>query len=419
MGVFSLFAGCGGCSLGLRQAGFRINLAVDLDQDACDTYATNLGREAVWRADLSKISPHSLLERSGLNLGDVDLLVGGPPCQGFSSAGAKDWNDPRNILLRSFVEIVTSLMPTWFIMENVEGLLTANNGIFIIEAITRFLRAGYWLRAKKIYMERYGLPQRRKRVVIVGNLEQCNFSFPESTHFRHPPMLDAEQRTILSVLDAIGDLPSPTDTGEVYCNEETQCDYQMRLRRTDNHFILHHLIKRQNDAVQQRINLLKQGETMKHLPENLQHPSFAKRSYRRVMDGTPTEKRGGAPSGLKRLIAHDPSLTITSGSPTEFVHPIENRSLTLRECARIQSLPDWYEFKGSWSSIATQIGNAIPPMFMELLARHIQNAATWRRVDNQKGRWLGIDATKSSGMSPALIKMLRDLEEQTRSYVGV
>ena len=134
------------------------------------------------------------------------------------------------------------------------------------------------------------------------------------------------------------------------------------------------------------------------------------------MDGTPTEKRGGAPSGLKRLIEGEPSLTITSGSPNEFIHPLQDRPLTLRECARIQSFPDWYEFHGSWSSIATQIGNAIPPSFMKLLATHIRSHATWHPVENSKGRWLGIDASKSTGMSPILIKMLNELRERTLMY---
>ncbi len=177
MGTISLFSGCGGCSLGLKQAGIDVDLAVDMDQDTCNTYASNLRQDSVWCTDLSKIRATDLLEKSNLRKDDVSLVVGGPPCQGFSSAGAKDWTDPRNVLIRNFVDIVTTLKPTWFIMENVEGLLTANNGIFLIEALTQFLKAGYWVRTKKIYMERYGVPQRRKRVFIVGNLECCCWKF--------------------------------------------------------------------------------------------------------------------------------------------------------------------------------------------------------------------------------------------------
>jgi len=155
---------------------------------------------------------------------------------------------------------------------------------------------------------------------------------------------------------------------------------------------------------------------MKSLPRDLQHPSFTRRAFRRVMDGTPTERRGGAPAGLKRLVAGQPALTITSAAPTEFVHPLEDRVLTLRECARIQSFPDWYEFSGTWSSMATQIGNAIPPAFMLTLAQHITGVATWRRVKQPAGRWLGIDATRSTGMSPALVNVLATLAERTCAY---
>ncbi len=366
MGVLSLYSGCGGCSLGLKQAGFEVSLAADIDKDACDTYASNLGKAGVWQIDLSNITPTELLKRSQINLTDLNLIVGGPPCQGFSSAGSKDWTDPRNVLLRNFVEIVTSLRPTWFIMENVEGLLTANEGIFIIEAISRFLDAGYWVRAKKVYMEQHGLPQRRKRVVIVGNLERCNFHFPQPTYWEQPTLPTVEQQVQLRILDAIDDLPAASDTGEVFYEREPQNDYQRWLRRTDDLPVTIHQIKRLNQAAQQRIRLLKQGETMKQL-----------------------------------------------------IHPTKNHPLTLRECAHSQSLPVWYESNGSCNSIATQIGNAIPPMFMELLARHIRNLATWHRAENPRGRWLGIEATKSNGMSPALIKVLTELEERTYVYAYI
>ncbi len=195
-----------------------------------------------------------------------------------------------------------------------------------------------------------------------------------------------------------------------------QSDYQAAMRRADGEPVTRHQSKELSGLIQQRIHLLTPGRTMKDLPPELQHPSFARRALRRVMDGTPTEKRGGAPSGVKRLFADQPALTITSAAPAEFIHPLEDRLLTLRECARIQSFPDWFEFGGSWSSMATQIGNAIPPMFMELLAAHITNAATWRRDRNSSGRWLGIEATRSEGMSPALAGMLRELEEKTLAY---
>lgn len=390
-------------------------LAADCDPDATTTYAANLNPSVVWRADLSSISPFALLDRANLSMGSVDLIVGGPPCQGFSSAGARDWNDPRNTLLRHFVSIITTLRPTWFIMENVEGLLTARGGFYIIEAVSRFLDAGYWVGVKKVYMERYGLPQRRKRVLVVGNLEECAFQFPLPSHDENPAQLWETPRRYRTILDGIGDLPIASTQAAGYC-VAASLDYQQQLRRYDGLPIAHHYPRSMNDLLLQRITALAPGQTMKALPAHLQHPSFQRRAYRRVMDGTPTERRGGAPSGLKRLVPNQPSLTITSASPTEFVHPHADRFLTLRECARLQSFPDWFEFTGSWSSVATQIGNAIPPYFMEQLARSISEQAHWQRSRRIQGRWLGIDASKSTGMSPALSHMLAQLEERTLSY---
>jgi DNA (cytosine-5)-methyltransferase 1 len=416
LNAISLFSGCGGCTLGLRGAGFDVRLAVDIDASACETYSTNLGQGAIWRTDLSTATPKELLDRAGLPSAGVDLIVGGPPCQGFSSAGARDWTDHRNTLLRHFVELVVAIKPTWFVMENVEGLLTANDGFFLIEAITRFLAAGYWVRAEKVYMEQMGLPQRRKRVVVVGNLEECAFTFPPKTfHLRQQPSLFASQPQ-LSVHEAIGDLPPPTHTGAIQYESAAWNDYQAQRRRTDTIPVRHHQVKLVTDIARERIALLAEGATMKTLPKHLQHPSFTRRALRRVMDGTPSEKRGGAPSGLKRLIGVEPSLTITSAAPTEFVHPTHDRLLTLRECARLQSFPDWYEFCGSWSSIATQIANAIPPLFMCHLATHIKGCAHWQATSHSGGRWLGIAATRSSGQSPALVGMLRELEERTHAY---
>ncbi|MBC6422119.1 MAG: DNA cytosine methyltransferase [Hormoscilla sp. SP5CHS1] len=218
--ALSLFSGCGGCSLGLKQAGFAVKLAADIDADSCETYAVNLGRETLRRVYLSHVQPEELLGRSGLDptvpeKSELDIIVGGPPCQGFSSAGNKDWADPRNSLLKKFVEIVTSLQPTWFIMENIEGLLTAKDGFFTIEAIARFLEAGYWVKAKKVYMEEYGLPQKRKRVFVVGNLEQCQFEFPPITY---------HNSNQLSLFDfsrsaAIGTLSYPSSTPLGTCQQ--------------------------------------------------------------------------------------------------------------------------------------------------------------------------------------------------------
>jgi len=266
--ALSLFSGCGGCSLGLKQAGFAVKLAADIDADSCETYAVNLGRETLRRVYLSHVQPEELLGRSGLDptvpeKSELDIIVGGPPCQGFSSAGNKDWADPRNSLLKKFVEIVTSLQPTWFIMEKIEGLLTAKDGFFTIEAIARFLEAGYWVKAKKVYMEEYGLPQKRKRVFVVGNLEQCQFEFPPITYHNSNQLSlfdfsRSDRHPQLSILNAIGDLPAASASGMVVYDES---GYNP-LPRQDGKPVLHYQLKQVNSLTQQRINLLAPGATM-------------------------------------------------------------------------------------------------------------------------------------------------------------
>jgi DNA (cytosine-5)-methyltransferase 1 len=150
---------------------------------------------------------------------------------------------------------------------------------------------------------------------------------------------------------------------------------------------------------------------MKDLPAELQHDSFKRRANRRVCDGTPTERRGGAPSGIKRLIADEPSLTITGAAMREFIHPVEDRPLSLRECARLQTFPDSYSFSGSAASCLQQIANAVPPLLAETLAAHIVKEYGFDVVYEPKRPHFQFSLTQSTGMSPALKKTERMLKE--------
>lgn len=192
------------------------------------------------------------------------------------------------------------------------------------------LEAGYWVRVEKVYMEQFGLLQRRKRVLVVGNLEERQFAFPLRRAPKKSQASFFEQEPRVSILDAIGDLPPASDSGVVRYDRRATNEYQARMRCADGRPVRHHRAKPVNDVTRERIRALVEGATMKALPEHLRHPSFTKRAFRRVMDGTPTEKRGGAPAGLKRLVGAEPSLTITSAAPAEFVHPSQDRLRTLR-----------------------------------------------------------------------------------------
>lgn len=399
--AISLFAGAGGCSLGFGQASYDIQFATDVDANAVESYRRNFPRTPCEAADIRELTADSVLQRVGLNSGELDMLLGGPPCQGFSSAGVKAGDDPRNSLLSHYIRLLEGIRPKWFVMENVEGLLTNDGGSHVRDTIAAFLEAGYSLNLEKVYAQGYGVPQRRKRVLIVGNRLGHDFLFPEPvTCFSGSIFRKGE----ITFATAVGDLPlAATEAGEPLAfREPPQNDLQTYLRG-DAQSVTDHYSVALSDVQLERVRGLQPGQTMKDLPEHLQHDSFRRRAFRRVMDGTPVEKRGGAPSGLKRLFADEPSLTITSAATREFVHPKEDRLLTLRECARLQTFPDSFEFAGSAASRIQQIGNAIPPMLARAVAEHIARNYGFGAQYSGDGRpSLRFCLTRSEGMSPAL-----------------
>ena len=399
--AISLFAGAGGCSLGFSQAGYDVRFATDIDADAVESYRRNFPGTPCETADIRQLTAEAVLQRIGLNPGELDMLLGGPPCQGFSSAGVKAGNDPRNSLLSHYVRLLEGIRPKWFVMENVEGLLTSGGGTHVRDTVAAFLEAGYLLNVEKVYAQGYGIPQRRKRVLIVGNRLGCDFSFPELvTRFSGSIF----RKGAITFLTAVGDLPpAATEHGEPLAFREPSRNELQAYLRGEAKTVTDHYAMTLSEIQLERVRGLQPGQTMKDLPEHLQHESFRRRSLRRVMDGTPVEKRGGAPSGLKRLFADEPSLTITGAATREFVHPTEDRLLTLRECARLQTFPDSFEFVGSAASRIQQVGNAIPPMLARVVAEHIA------REYGFTGRYSGTGhpalrfcLTRSEGMSPAL-----------------
>ncbi len=407
----SLFAGAGGCSFGFGQAGYDVRFATDIDADAVESYRRNFVRTPCEAADIRNLTADGILERTRLKPGELDILLGGPPCQGFSSAGAKAGDDPRNSLLRHYVRLLEGIRPKWFVMENVEGLLTNGGGAHVRDAVAAFLEAGYALNLEKVYAQGYGIPQRRKRVLIVGNRLGYDFRFPELvTRFTGSIFRKGE----VTFTCAVGDLPPAVqEAGEpLQYPQSPQNELQAYLRGQANRVTDHYAVALSETQLE-RVRNLRPGQTMKDLPEHLQHESFRRRAYRRVMDGTPVEKRGGAPSGLKRLFADEPSLTITSAATREFVHPTEDRLLTLRECARLQTFPDCFEFAGSAASRIQQIGNAIPPMLARTIGEHIATEHGFGvRYDGNARPSLRFCLTRSEGMSPALAQtesLLNDL----------
>jgi DNA (cytosine-5)-methyltransferase 1 len=398
--AISLFCGAGGCSLGFEQAGYSILYATDKDKAAVATYHKNFHETQCVQANIEHIDFMKIMNTVGIKEGELDILIGGPPCQGFSTAGAHFWDDPRNELLKNYFKALKMIKPKWFLMENVEGLLTSNKGSYVSEAVKAFVDLGYQIRLEKIYSQEYGVPQRRKRVLIIGNKLGIDFKMPEPTLKVSGQIF---RNSDVTLAHAINGLPPATN------NQNQKLDYTKeaidefeKLLRENSIGVEDHYYPKVNGIQLDRMSALLPGDSMKDLPEHLQHESFKKRANRRVADGMPTEKRGGAPSGLKRLKSDEPCLTITGTATREFIHPTENRPLTLRECARIQTFPDSFSFSGNASEKIQQIGNAIPPMLARILAEHIKDDYGFELVKKSDGKLLGYVLTKARAMSPAL-----------------
>lgn len=412
--ALSLFAGAGGCSLGFQQAGFNVLFATDINDNAVASYRHNFPETPCEVADIRDLGPEVLLEKIGLRSGELDVLLGGPPCQGFSSAGMKSAEDPRNSLVQHYVRLLEGMRPKWFIMENVEGLLTNDGGTHVRDALQAFIKAGYIVNLEKIYAQGYGVPQRRKRVLIVGNRLGHDFIFPEASTMFSGNIFRKGEFTFST---ATSDLPpATTKAGDPLSYTRTPDNELQAYLRGNAKAVTDHFSPLLSDLQLERVRGLAPGQTMKDLPERLQHASFQKRANRRVMDGTPVERRGGSPSGLKRFFADEPSLTITSAATREFVHPKEDRLLTLRECARLQTFPDSFVFVGSAPSRIQQIGNAIPPILARTVAEHISKSYGFqlRYIDAETPK-LRFRLTRSGGMSPALVKTESVLMDLTHS----
>ena len=384
-----LFAGAGGLTLGLQRTGFDTLLANDNWRPAVDTLRHNFGEAAVEAACVRELTGACVLARAGGVT--PSLVAGGPPCQGFTSAGARRADDLRNTLVGEFARLVAEVRPRWFLFENVEGMLTAADGDFVIDLLDGVLDGGYSVRLRKVNVANYGAAQLRKRVIAIGTLG-ADPGFPDPSHraYGAPGALTGSTASLPpapTVADALAGLGEPA-------------------RCADRANVQGHVAASVTESDARRFGLLEPGQTMRDLPEELQHHSYARRANRRVSDGMPSERRGGAPAGIRRLLADEPSKAITSAASREFVHPTQDRCLTLRECARLQGFPDGFEFSGSRSDQAILIGNAIPPPFAELLGGWIADRVrSGLLCADESPRLHEFHVTNGSGSSPALSRV--------------
>ena len=336
--------------------------AVEFDKNIAKSYEINHCNVNVIVDDIKNVDNNETFK-----FGSADIIIGGPPCQGFSMAGARIRNgfmdDPRNYLFKHYFNVVKIVRPKIFILENVKGILTLKGGkVFeeikkIFEDPNNFDGKPYKIQHKVIKVKEFGIPQNRERVVVIGS--QINFDLEKKMEKTKNEILKDIPTFFdkVSVWDAISNLPSPTDNGDVKITKYVS-DYQKFLK-SNKEIVKNHYKTNHSEKAINRMKKIKVNENYTSLHEDIK--SVHSGSYGRL-----------DPNGIA------PTITTRFDTPSggRFIHPFENRTLTAREAARIQSFPDDFEFYGTKSCVCKQIGNAVPPKmayFFAIMIRRLLN----------------------------------------------
>lgn len=316
--VISTFAGCGGSSLGYSIAGFRELLAVEWDDNAAATFRLNFPDLPIYHGDIAALTVDEALKLTGLKPGELDVLDGSPPCQGFSTAGRRRVSDSRNQLFLEFARLLRGLRPKIFVMENVSGMIKGSMRIIFAEILRTLKESGYDVRVKLIDASFLGVPQKRQRLIFVGTRNDLNIAPSHPQRFLAP---------VISVHDAIGDLASEPE------------DRPMK------------------DWLREKVHLLPTSGGSKRTKQFLRYVKGSTGSY----------------IGLKKLNAARPCSTICKSeiSVAGLVHYSRPRYLTMRELARLGSFPDQFRFIDRKSAVE-RIGNSVPPLMMAAIANHVR-----------------------------------------------
>lgn len=337
--LLDLFCGAGGLSVGFESEGFHVVKAIDINKHAITTYNNNRDKKVAEVMDISNIDETFLKK-----IGDIDGIIGGPPCQGFSTAGQRIIDDERNKLYREYFRILEMVHPKFFVIENVTGILNFSKGLVKNDIIERANRLGYKIFYKILDTSDYGVPQIRKRVIFIGydkKLVKMNYEFPDGTANK------------VSIEDAISDLPSLDK-----CEDNTKygstpkTEYQEYIR--NGMIELHnHQQSNHTEETKNAISLVPEGGSIRDIPEELR----GGRKYKAL---------------LRKMDRTKPSLCIDTGHRTYF-HYEEKRVPSVRENARLQSFKDDYVFYGPKQEQYKQVGNAVPPILAAIIAKSIKD----------------------------------------------
>lgn len=316
-----LFAGAGGMSLGFDNAGFKNLLAVEFNKDFAETYKKNFPRHNLIVDDIKNVTEKQIYDI--IKNEKVDVIIGGPPCQGFSIAGNIGRNfidDDRNRLFKEFVRFVKIIKPKVFVLENVAAMERHNKGKTIKEIVSSFKEIGYDIKYKVLNAVNYGVPQERRRIFIVGTLGENNFEYPQ------------EINKTVTVKDAIDDLP--------------------KLENGETSEIPNHTAMKHSAQMLEKMSYVSDGGNRNDIPESLRPKSGDSRKY-------------------IRYNSKKPSFCVT-GDMRKIFHYSQNRALTCRELARLQTFPDSFVFLGNTGKVQQQIGNAVPVLLASKIALQVK-----------------------------------------------
>lgn len=365
--TIDLFAGAGGITEGFRKAGYICVCASDFDEEAKHTFTFNHPSVPYLLKDIREVTAEELLLKADCNANEIDVITGGPPCQGFSLAGQRLSNDPRNVLFREYIRIAKDIQPKVIFFENVHGIISMQNGRVLNAIVTEFGKIGYQCKYALVNAADYGVPQARPRFVLIGvRGSDKKITFPEVTHgiVINDGQIELFEKNILpyvTVEEALSNLPR-IDQGEgeeeIKVIPSWKNTFQKdRVGERIPGIIFNHRATKHSKAIQERYAMIPQGCNNSVLPPEIR-----------------TKKQNAY-----KLDTKLPSRTVTCNFRTDLIHPIMNRGLTVREAARLQSFDDDYCFfgnltrKAKWLTQDDQVGNAVPPLLAQAFAAHIIN----------------------------------------------
>ncbi len=346
--AIDIFAGAGGFSEGMKQAGINVVWANEINPDACLTYAYNHPNTILCQRDIRKVNPKEITKA----VGEIGIVAGGPPCQGFSTIGRRRIDDQRNFLFKEFHRVVHSLKPSFFVMENVKGLLSFQQGNFLSSIKQEFEKLGYKTELNLLNAAFFGVPQFRERLFLIGSLDH---SLDVKIVKNGGPLVSLE-----SAISDLGFLLPGKESEEYRLKPKTE--YQKKMRGNKKH-LSNHKATRHNEKVISRFSMIKPGKDIKSLPQN-------QRTCKNIQFRTRAEL---------------PCRTLTT-LPEDLIHYSLNRIFTVREMARVQSFHDGYPFLGPRTTGGqqrisscpqyTQVGNAVPPLLSKGVFSFVRKQAT-------------------------------------------